>query len=151
MPSRSCLALGARRTRLGAPAMLVARFADDVFDVQLFALAGIELLDTDLDLGAKLGQRLDVLEQLAPELLLRRFGKRGRLGHCQFECLDHAGSIPNSPLSALTVVASRSPGLRQSSALRRARFALPALRPDPDASIARVNFRVSAVSLIVSL
>src|ERR1043166_2601333 len=102
MPSRSSLALGAQRTRLGAPTMLFVGFADDFFDVELFALAGIEFLDADLDLRAKLAQRLDVLQQLAPELLLRRLGERCRLGHCQFKCLDHAGSIPNSSSAALT-------------------------------------------------
>ena len=75
--------------------MFFAGFANDVFDVKLFALAGIKLIDADLDFSAKLTQRFDVLKQLAPELLLRRLGKRCRFGHCQFEGLNHDRTIPN--------------------------------------------------------
>src|SRR6185436_961046 len=99
-------ALGAHRTRLGSLGMLFAGFADNFFDVELLALACIEFLDADLDLSAKFAQRLDMLEQLAPKLLLRRLGKRCRFQHCQFECLDHVDSIPESWPGALALCGS---------------------------------------------
>ena len=74
MSRRSRLALGAQTTRLGAAGMLFAGVANKLFDVELFALASVKLLDTDLDFRAKFAQRFDVIEQFSPELLLRRFG-----------------------------------------------------------------------------
>src|SRR2546423_12070483 len=96
MSRRSRLALGAQTTRLGAAGMLFAGVANKLFDVELFALASVKLLDTDLDFRAKFAQRFDVIEQFSPELLLRRFGERRGLRHREFQGLDHDRTISNS-------------------------------------------------------
>src|SRR5438874_4060496 len=97
MSSRSCLALGAQTTRLGTGGTRLASLPDNLFDLEFLALAGIELFDADIDLSAQLAERLYVLEQLAPELLLGRLWKRCRLRHRDFKCLDHDINIARFP------------------------------------------------------
>ena len=52
--------------------MFLADFSDNLLYVELFSEASIKLLDANFDLITKRRQRIDPLEQVAAELLLRR-------------------------------------------------------------------------------
>ena len=67
--------MGAQTTRL-ASGMVRVKSLEESLDVELSAHACVQLLNTDVEFGPKLRERLNALEKIAPELLLICFGKR---------------------------------------------------------------------------
>jgi hypothetical protein len=66
-----------------------ARALDDVADAQFLAAAGIERVDSGLEVGTQGSKPFDVLQQLAPDLLLIGVRQRRYLRHGVFKNLDH--------------------------------------------------------------
>jgi hypothetical protein len=56
--------------------MLVVELAKKRLDVEYFTQASIQLADAGFDFAAQILQRLDALQKLSAELLLRRLGRR---------------------------------------------------------------------------
>jgi hypothetical protein len=62
-----------------------ARALDDVADAQFLAAAGIERVDSGLEVGTQGSKPFDVLQQLAPDLLLIGVRQRRYLRHGVFK------------------------------------------------------------------
>jgi hypothetical protein len=69
--------------------MLAVKLVEELLDIELLAEASVELTDAKLDRGTKLVERLDTLEHLAAELLLRCLRQGGGFGDCKFKRLGH--------------------------------------------------------------
>ena len=77
--------------------MLGAGFPDNVLDIEFFAHPGIKLPNADLDFRTQLCERLDPLQNLSPELLLRRLGQSRNLADRYFKGLNHFNNIAHCP------------------------------------------------------
>jgi hypothetical protein len=77
--------------------MLLVKLAEQLIHIELFAQTGVQLANSSLDLGPQNLQCLDTIENLATELLLRRFGKRRDLAKGYFQRFDHAVTLAHFP------------------------------------------------------
>ena len=75
--------------------MLFVKLPEKLFYIEFFAWAGFQLAYSHLDFGAQIFQRLDAIEKRSAKLFLCRLGKRGDLTDSDFQCLDHAGTVPH--------------------------------------------------------
>jgi len=71
--------------------MLLASLFDHVLNIDLLAFPGVQLIQTQFDVGAEKRQTIDTFEEFATELLLRGFRQGGGFRQCEFESFDHAG------------------------------------------------------------
>ena len=70
-----------------------ARLGEELFDVELFSLTGVERADAFVEFGAKAMKLLDMREQLLPDFLLIGIGKPRRFGNGAFERFDHVATL----------------------------------------------------------
>src|ERR1043166_8960915 len=73
----------------GRSPKLIASLPDQLLRIERLALARVQFVQTNLNIGAKARQRIDALKKITAELFLSRFRQSCRLRDCQFECFDH--------------------------------------------------------------
>ena len=64
--------------------MLFVGLSGKVVDIEFLAEPGIKFADANFDFGTQRFERLDALQKLAAELLLRGFRQRGHLADRDF-------------------------------------------------------------------
>jgi hypothetical protein len=88
--------------------MLVAKLFDERLNIEFFAQSGIQLANANLDLGAKLRECVNSLEQFAAKLLLCSFRQISGLRHGKFQRSTHRRFLPCTA-SKRTVSCAGSP------------------------------------------
>ena len=81
--------------------MSLARLPNQIFDVEFLAEARFEFAKTDFDIGSQCSKCVDVLQQIASNLLLYRFRQVRGLRDRQFKYLHHGFSHSTFRLGSL--------------------------------------------------
>jgi hypothetical protein len=95
--------------------MFAVQFRDQLFNIQLFAEAGVQFIEADLELGSKLRQRSDAIQHLASDQLLRRFRKFRSFSNRQLKGPRHGLNLTDCDdgghLGACAAEPAAGPGL----------------------------------------